>query len=202
MDKKKKILGIIYSLIIILLLGGVSFAIYTYSFEGKLNKLESHSIELEFLESTNEVISMNNVVPISDETGKTQNDYFAFQIRTKTINPSSIGYSINLEKLEPLQGYTSLNDNEVKIYLTDYENKPLINPTLVSDLDNYQIYKRYHTHDQNTEEVISKYKLRMWVDENVTGKTWNQNTKIEYSFKIGVNALKNDTYTVIFDSNN
>lgn len=76
MKDNRKIIPIIFSLIILLLIG-VSFSLWKYRFIGEQNLIKNESIELEFLESSNEIISMKNAIPISDETGKNQAEYFA-----------------------------------------------------------------------------------------------------------------------------
>ena len=144
-SKKSTIVTITYGLFIILILVGASYALFDYSFIGSGNTITQDEMEIEFLESSNEVIGLTNATPLSDEEGRSQPDTFDFQVRTKTANDVEMSYNLVIEKLEALDGYTLLNDNEVKVYLTDYDGNVVVVPTLVSDLDNYVLYTNKFT---------------------------------------------------------
>lgn len=60
-SKKKKTI-----FILILLIIGISYAAYDYSFVGKESKLESGSVSIKFLESDTNVIDIRNVFPVPD----------------------------------------------------------------------------------------------------------------------------------------
>ena len=135
---KGLVLRLVTILVFLVLLCASSYALWNYTYEGSNNLMQKQAIEIEFLESS-DVINLTNAVPISDKEGMVQNEAFDFQVRTKTKSNMSIGYNIVLEKVEIEDEYTVLNDNQVKIYLTDMNNKGLIDPTLVSDLEDYKI---------------------------------------------------------------
>ena len=71
-DKLKNNKALMLSLVavLIILIGGVSYAAYDYSFTGKDSKLESGSVSIKFLESNTNVIDLKNALPISDSEGK------------------------------------------------------------------------------------------------------------------------------------
>ena len=102
-----------------------------------------------------------------------------------------MGYDIKIEKLNVDTGYTSLNNNQIKIYLTDYNDKVLVNPTLISDLPSNTIYSRVNEHTPAKTEEIDKYKIRVWIDKNVDASNWTKDTKQEYKFRIGVSGGEN-----------
>ena len=52
---------------------GISFAVWNYGFLGNVNTLDTGEVSLELLESNTDIISIENALPISDETGKTLN---------------------------------------------------------------------------------------------------------------------------------
>ena len=65
---KSKILIMLFA--IVLLVVGASFAIWHYSYSGtEENVLSSPDLSFRFLESNNEVISIDNGVPMKDEDG-------------------------------------------------------------------------------------------------------------------------------------
>ena len=73
--KNKKPLMISLVAVLIVLIGGVSYAAYNYSFIGKDSKLESGSVSIKFLESNTNAIDLKNALPISDSEGKKGNSF-------------------------------------------------------------------------------------------------------------------------------
>lgn len=89
---------IIYTLIVIMILVGTSYALWSYDFIGGTNELKATSFELEFLESSNEVINIDNAIPVSDDTGKNQSTAFEFLVRSETEKPIDFKYYLYVEK--------------------------------------------------------------------------------------------------------
>lgn len=185
-NKTRKIITGMLVVVLMVLLIGVSYAVYRYTFTGSLNLLEKEMIELELLEDTNEVINITNALPISDTKGIEEEQTFNFAVTTRTAATTDIFYNLKIEKLNVDSGYTALEDSAIRIYLTDYNDKALIAPIKISDLNNYTFYKTYNSHTPETTEVTTKYKLKVWVDWDVDASSWNKNTKLQYKFKIGV----------------
>ena len=187
--EEKTILEIIILIVsLFLLIMGVSFAMYKFHFTGSSSSINTTSVGIEFLESKQNIIDIKNATPMTDEEGINQDDEFVFAVKTKTTRTTDLKYTLYIEKLEPDDGYTPLEDNYIKVYLEDYNEKKLINPTLVSNLNNYALYSKSNSHNKTNEVIQDKYKLRVWIDESKTNeaKTWNKNTKLEYKFKIKV----------------
>lgn len=199
-EKKTKILTIVLLVIAVTLVIGVSYAAWRYTFTGNTNTINTSSIELELLESTDEIINITNALPMSDTNGIGQSKTFNFAVTTKTSAVQDIGYSLKIEKISVDSGYTALNDNQIKVYLTDYNNTQLLAPTLISDLNNYVLYGKTNSHNSTTTQIQDKYKLRVWLDQDVSVNDWNENTKLQYKFKIGVTekqetAFSNSVYS-------
>ena len=177
--------------ILILLITGISLAAYSWRFNGTLtNQISTTGIELDFLESQDNIINITNALPMTDEEGKYQHETFDFAVTSKTKSNTSIGYTLSIEKLAADTGYTLLNDSDIKVYLEDYDGNVLVVPTLISSLSNYQLYQGSHSHNSTTESVQSKFKLRAWIDESKTNdaKNWTTTTKLQYKFKINLSA--------------
>ena len=302
-SKRKKIIVISLTVILLMLCVGISFAVWNYGFVGSANTIDTGEVSLELLESNTDIISIENALPISDKTGKTLNETFDFAVTTKAGKDLDIGYSIYLEKIytkcsdltnptketypscyftvsdtdrdklisflayidgvttekatefynaiiahdkEGIYNYfksidyseedaqnvanmfesngyevylinvyqnntgetitydTSFNgdnmpnpsqqylqDNQVKIYLEDYEGNVLIAPTKVSGLgENYILYNDINKHSKTNTKQTDKFKLRVWVDKDVETGSWDENTKLEYKFKIGVKTAQ------------
>ena len=186
-SKKKKIILIITIFILILLIIGISYAAYDYSFLGKESKLESGSVSIKFLESNTNVVDIRNVFPVPDSNGK-KGESFDFAVTTKANYDINLKYTLRAEKLSVDSGYTSLRDNEVKVYLTDYDNKQVLKPTLISDLNNNVLYEKVNSHSKTNTSITDKYKIRVWVNNDVDASSWDENTKLEYKFKIGLKS--------------
>ena len=188
-NKKQLILTVLGVLALVIAVAGISFAAWNYVFNGTLtNTLSTADISLELLESDDNVIAIENALPMSDNEGMAQQQVFDFVVTSKTTRDIDIDYTINIEKLTVDNGYTSLNDNQIKVYLTDEAGTQKVAPTLISNLTNYKLYKDTHTHDATHNKVQSKYKLRVWIDQNVDASNWNENTKLQYKFRIGANG--------------
>ena len=310
-SKRKKIIVISLTVILLMLCVGISFAVWNYGFVGSANTIDTGEVSLELLESNTDIISIENALPISDETGKTLNETFDFAVTTKASKDLDIGYSIYLEKIytkcsevanpikesypscyeftisdtdrdklinfwasrigvtteqaaelynaiiahdkeeiyyfgisigwsdENAQGFALeweyagyevalmegyqqqtgetitydytfngdnditnspnyLKDNQIKIYLEDYDGNVLIAPTKITGLgDNYILYNDINKHSKTNTKQTDKFKLRVWVDKDVETGSWDENTKLEYKFKIGVKTPQEETYTTM-----
>ena len=192
-----KLLFLIVFLITLVI--GFSYAFSNWNYIGStFNKLTSSDLEISLLESETNVISLNNAFPMTDEEGL-DTDSFDFAVTSKTVKEEGIRYTISIEKLEADTGYTFLNDSDVKIYLEDYEGNVLLEPTLISNLDNYKLYTGSHVHDSTNNELQDKYKLKVWIDQSKENdaKSWDLDTKIQYKFKLNINNEEtNNTFTV------
>ena len=189
-NKRKKVITISLIVILLMLCVGISFAVWNYGFVGSANTLDTGEISLELLESNTDIINITNQLPISDSEGKTL-DTFDFAVTTKASRDMDLVYEIKIEKLSASSGYTSLNDSQVKVYLTDYSDNELISPTKISDLSDYSLYGKTNTHSKDLTKITDKFKLRVWIDEDTDASNWDNNTKLEYKFKIGVNGGEN-----------
>lgn len=160
-----------------------TYAAFDYGFVGGNSSIEKSSVFVKLLE--NKVIDLNNSLPVSDEMG-INGEPFDFSVVTNASYDTVLKYSIGLEKLSADNGYTSLNDNEVKVYLTDFDDNKLVDSVLVSNLDNGVLYEDSNKHSSTNTEIIKKYKIRLWIDKDVNASSWNSDTKIQYKAKIVV----------------
>jgi len=189
--RKKRLIIAIISIITLMLVIGISYAYFYYGYLGNNNLINAESIEIEFLESDGEIINLNNALPISDKEGKEQTETFDFQVKTKTKKSANIIYGLYIEKLETGEGYETLKDDEIKLYLTDFSNNEKVSPTKVSELNDHMLYIETNIHNNANIEQKDKYKLRMWIDKDTNTENWNENANLQYKIKIGVKTLKN-----------
>ena len=190
-EKRKHIITIVLLIIGAIILAGTAYAIYNWIYEGVTeNTLTTPKTELEFLESNSEIINITDSIPMTDETGKTQGEKFDFQVRTKAPYDTSIGYNLVLEKLDVDSGYTALKNNEVKVYIEDFQGNVILEPTKLSELDNYKLVSKTNNHSSTNQEIINKYRLRVWLDKDVDIFD-NENKQIK--FRININKYPETT---------
>jgi len=118
---------------------------------------------------------------------------FDFAVTSNTTRNVNINYTLTISKLSLDTGYTALQDNQMKVYLTDYDGNVLVQPTLISSLTNYQLYSSSHAHSASNTIVQSKFRLRVWIDQSLmtAAQSWTTSTKLQYKFKI--NILSSET---------
>jgi len=168
---------------------GFSFAWYSYTSNGTKRQVITASNLLVELEE-DEALVIENALPMYDEVGKIQQDYFSFRL----INRSDydVDYVLHLADITE-EGKEKLNYEDVKYYLTK------------KDTEYYQ--KRL---SERTDDIIDEgrikgketipYTLRFWIrdgvikNEEIAGKT--------LKFKLIIDAT-NDTrerYQITYDT--
>ena len=186
-EKKKKVIAILIIIVLVSLAIGISYSAWRYVFTGKENKITTGDVSIKFLESNTNVINLTNALPEDDNTGKKEKS-FDFVVTTKATYKTALKYDLSIKKLSTDTGYTSLNNNQIKVYLTDSSNNVLVEPTLISNLNNSLLYSKTNNHSSTNTEVNDKYKLRVWIDKNVDASSWTKDTKNQYKFKIGIKS--------------
>lgn len=194
------ILGIF---VMVATIAGVSVAAYTWQLASdNASSISTGSISMSLLESTDR-IDITDAVPIKDTTGKKQGKKFDFAVTTYASgNPGNISYSLIVNKVDVDSGYTALPDSSVKLYLavvTEDGEVEVMAPTLVSniitsgssgtltfntDKTNYLV----HSHNTANSSISTKYRLRMWVDEDVDASSWTESTKNQFKLKISTSG--------------
>ncbi len=170
----------------VVLMAGVSFAVWRFTYTGSKNTISTGGISLELLESSSNVVTITNALPKGDTDGKTQTDVFDFAVTTTSPRAGNMIYTIALSKLSIDSGMTALTDSQVKVYLEDGAGTQLVAPTLISNLTNYQLYTKTDAHTASTQKITSKYKLRAWIDGQVDASNWTSSTRYQYKFKVTV----------------
>ena len=186
-------------------IAGIAVAAYTWNYtSSKANTIGTGNISMSLLEST-DVININNALPTKDSVGMAlgEDDSFDFAVTTNASGaPGNITYIISITKLDATSGYTRLPDNNVKIYLTaltDSGEDQVVKPTLISNIitsgntgtltfDSGKTSYLTHSHTSSNATKTTKYRLRMWIDENTNASNWTSATKNEYKLKIGVSG--------------
>lgn len=185
-NKKKVLLLIIMIIAIVCITTGVTLAFLSYVKEGeKTNTITSGAITFHYDETGN-AIGLGDALPMEDTDGQSQNRYFDFTITSKTTKEIEIPYYITVRKT---QDSDAVLDNMIKLYLTEVtgtgQNESENPVTLVTNqtISKYSDLLAYTNNKltipntekalytavvpKNTSNYTKKYRLRMWLDENL-----------------------------------
>src|SRR5574344_1333079 len=115
--KKQLIISVIGVIVLLIIVGGISYAMYTFIGTGsKENVITSGAVSIDYAEQTN--ITLTNEYPKSDTLGinsTEQNSTMQFTVSANITGTQTINYAIGFDSIT--QG-TTLTDSYVKVYLT------------------------------------------------------------------------------------
>lgn len=192
-NQKKMLLSVLGVAILVVAVVGISFAVFSTSFESNANSISTGTIMVSYNES-GDAINITDAMPISDENGAAQTQSFAFSVSTKADNDLTVPYEVNLTKVTG--AFTSLDDSQVKVHLTK-EGTAVSETTasgkLVSALANSSLRsgaKVLHSTSDvftsaDTAAKTTNYVLRMWIDSEVNTSEADQK---EYHAKVNVES--------------
>lgn len=185
-ESRDLLLSIFGVALIILVITGITYAVFRYTVYGeKVNVITTGSIKMSYIESTTNVISINDAIPIADYIGKKQEDYFDFTLSSSITGMMRINYDI-VAKHIPSEN--DLNPNQVKIYLEKKEGssyQQVLAPTNFNEdtINGMMLYRGIFNNTTNdTMEFVDNYRLRMWIDDK------EQLTDRVKSFKVKINV--------------
>ena len=190
MNKKKKVgIIIIFILIIISILSFCAYALYGVELLTDNNSISTGKVKMSYTESNE--ITLNNVVPTSDNKGISSTNYFEFKVNTyiKTNKEMTMNYNIVLEPLNVDSSYTKFNDSDIKVYLTKVDNNTEVlvtGPISIKMLNQYVLKSQEETFNKNDTERSTTYRLRAWLDYNFDASKINEKT-YSYKFRVNVN---------------
>ena len=198
--KQNKMLLIIFIIGIILLVTGVTFALYNILFTGKKEQtIVVGDINFTYNEKTNG-LSLNNDDILDNTSGINQEKYFDFDISLNSSNNISIAYQIAIEEDKT----NTLSNDKIKLYLTDQNNNKILDPVNISNLKlDDKGYRKLYINTINQNET-QKYRLRAWVDVDkayeITNTGGTHSIKLNsasYKFKVNVYTVLENEETII-----
>lgn len=199
----KNLFSLLAVFILLITITGVSVAAYTWNYTSThANTIGTGNISMSLLESDDE-IKLKSLLPMDDLEGVSINkkNSYDFAVTTSATGSSgNINYKILLKKLAPKVGYSSFDDSNIKIYITQFDQSgetEVLPPTSVSDVllgkDKAEIKFKddqksflIHSHTSNKDTKTTKYRLRMWIDKNSFNSRLDSNTKYDYKLKLDV----------------
>ena len=208
-EKIKNILTIGVTFVLLITVIGISYAAFNYSGVGqKLNTITTGAISMNYIESSN-VISMNNALPTTDNTGKKRlntGEYFDFTVKSSIKGNTDINYEIAAKE----ESGNTFSGKNIKFYLTkvnsDGTEEEAMPPKTYSEDTTSNIYTGRpadmmslfvgNLSQQGDTEI--KYRLRLWVDESYNPQ--NDNGGLIYKVKVNVYGQTSDTVAKVEDT--
>jgi hypothetical protein len=203
MNKKKKIfIMVTLSLFALGVLSFGTYALYNIDLLTDNNSISTGQVKMSYTESNE--ITLNNVVPTSDNKGISSTNYFEFKVNTyiKTNKQMTMNYNIVLEPLNVDSTYIKFNDSDIKVYLTKVDNNTetlVTGPITIDELNQYVLKSQEETFNKNDTERSTTYRLRAWLDYNFDASKINEKT-YSYKFRVNVNneAAPKEDYALTF----
>ena len=196
---KKVLITISIIFVLLLLCGGITFAIFSYTNEANANNINSGHISFTYVEPSNQYI-IKDALPMKDGEAMGLTNYFEFSVTTnaKTNDADNEGISIPYEITITESEGNTLTSGQIKMYLTEVVGENEIThtiPTLVSNLESSlfenigtKVGFNLHLHRNGNETITTKYRLRAWIDFGVDATNWYKEDEHVYKFRINVNG--------------
>ena len=201
-DKIKSIITISFSIFLLLIVVGISYAAYTFSGVGqKENEITTGAISMTYTESTNS-IALSNALPTTDATGKKRKstgEYFDFTVKSSIKGNTDINYEIAAKE----ENGNTFSGKNIKYYLTkvnsDGTETEVMAPRTYYEEPSGNVYTGRPADmmslfvgnlNQQGDTTIN-YRLRLWVDENYNPQ--NDNGGLTYKVKVKVYGQTSDT---------
>lgn len=207
-NQNKKGMMAVVALAVVLVTVAATYAFITFVIEGtKTNTITGGNLVVSLDETANgdgDVISISNAFPVSDAVGKQSNPY-----KFSLINESTkdVGYTISLAPQAVEQGFGTIPNTALKVYLTDGTDAEVIKDvTLISALGNNTLATGVIPAKSGSENTKLDFNLRLWIadtatDQDVWTVTENADgtkttTGKQYAAKISVEAVQVAEYAV------
>ena len=197
----KKYSTVYIVVLLLLVIIGVSYAIFAVTNLSDVNTINLGQISMSYTEPENALV-LENALPMSDEDGKAQSDYFEFKVTTHATtdaddsNGLTIPYEIVIDSLARDEGMSSLSTSDIKVYLTKVVGgveEEVVAPATLSELSfstmplaNF-IYRTSDTHRNAGSEITTTYRLRAWIDESVDVSKFADSI-YQYKFRVNINS--------------
>ena len=202
--KQNKLALIIFIIAILLIVTGGTYSFYKIRLEGqKTHFVSSDLISFTYKESENK-IAITNMTPVSNTDGKKGN-YFEFSVSSNLVKDMSVDYEISILKTSTTN---SFDESDIKAYLTDENDNSLVEPVIISELEDNSkitnaktIYQNNFTYNNSNEKQTHTYRLRIWLKDNVDLSKYTTKTETEngtnvtlenhtFKFKVNVNTYE------------
>lgn len=184
---KEGIISILAILILVVAVVGISYAVWNQSFTGtKDNSLNTGYVSFTYTESNDNVISIENATPMSDENGKKQTgskSMFDFNVSATYKGVDSIQYEVYTTLVQ-----NTLSPEYLKVYLTDQNNQAV--EGYKEDVPTYNMLpnssigegKTLYKGTLSSSGKSKNLRLRIWISSNYDQPEVSKS----FSFKVNV----------------
>jgi len=182
---KKSYKYIVLALVLLVSVLGISYAFFEYYGTNKNSSLIFGNIYLK-LENGSANLGFTNVFPETKEEARSRTDnVLTFSIKgINTTTNKDIWYQIMLNEGDPVSGKTRFDTKYLVFDLVEIDENnnetTLIDAGSFNDLNSHIIWVNTILHDVTT-EINRTYRLRMWLNENVTISDTNPNATYKAS---------------------
>lgn len=202
-SSKKVLLGIFGTMILVVAVIGVSFAMFYFSMKlSNENSLTTGTISMAFQDTT--YIDIEDALPMTDAEGMAMTgdmQYMDFTVTTNISGKTSIFYEISAVDETITDENVKVPYENLKIYIYDKDNKENAKPILYSDLEEPTLHDDITgkaqekdklllsdiiNNEQGTGEIIKSYRLKMWIDE----KTEDVSIPKTFKLKVRLDAVQ------------
>ncbi len=161
---------VIISVFVIVFIGGVLLLFIKNEKNKGEEFFDSGSIVMTYSENS-DIFFVNNMVPLSDEVGKSstdENQYFDFTIKSNLGDSKKANYEIGIEVNED---FSTVLPSDIVIYLEKQDSGtyvPVFDPISLDKLNLKSDYKapadaKIIAKASTSESVSHNYRLRMWI---------------------------------------
>ena len=202
-ESKKMLLSVLGVALLLVAVVGISYAVFMFTSNAKKeNVITTGTISMSYTEGLTNVMSMTNAIPITDEVGKKQEEYFDFQISSEIAGSTNIEYQIVARNLTQDQENNTpkiplinqLGEDQVKIYLekrNGSQDESVLEPIMFNQLtplneDNHSkvLYTgKFVNNSADKVTLTDQFTLRMWLDSKANID------EVSRTFKIRVDIL-------------
>ena len=182
MKNSKKVVLFLLVIGCFFLIGGVTYAFFTYNKVGSNNKIIAGDISMSFLDD-NDSISLTGIFPETVEEARSRDDnYVTFTIEGTNTSNKTIYYEIDLIHGDEETGLTRFNDKDLRFDLVEVVDSEdiIINENVsFNEINNSKIW--VDSIEDSSDDYNKTYKIRMWLDENVLISDTNSNASYSAS---------------------
>lgn len=203
-ESKQIILSIVGISILIIAFVGVSYAAYnSFISDSNSNMISTGTISLSF-NNQSKSVSMNSMMPMSDEVGKNltgDGNVYDFVVRTNLAPHTTLNYEISAEKVKT--DTEMLSDDSVKLYLQKYDLNQYVDTPITSIPQHFNVLTEdsflgskkgtmilysgtFSNTSDEAKDLSENFRLRMWVDQNtiIDSVSRNFNIKLNVTAKV------------------
>lgn len=202
-SSKKVLLGIFATMILLIAVVGVSFAMLFFSMKlSDQNSITTGTISMAFQDTT--YIDIVNAYPMTDDEGMAMSkdkEYMDFSVSASFSGKASIYYEISAVDETRTNKYKKVPYEKLKIYLVEKGKESSSQPVLYSELGRPTLHNDVNglarqkdkllttgvlSADRQGGTVRKNYRLRMWIDESME----DMSEPMTFKLKVRLDAIQ------------